>query len=307
MREAAIDLGTAVHMVEHGASALGGKASNPPAPTFVLVHGLGGSLTNWLAVAEPLAARGRVLALDLAGFGRTPPGSIGAGVDANAALLERFVRAMAPGQKVVVVGNSMGGYLGLRLASEHPELVAGLVLVNPALPIPLGTKVDPTVAAMFSTYLLPGVAPILMRRRAAKVGPEGMVRDMFTLCTLDRRRIEARVFDAHVELARARFDWDWTIDAFLEAARSLLPALANRAGFNAMLQRVTAPTLVLHGEHDRLVPADAARALVRQRPDFELVVHPDAGHVLQLETPEWWLAEVGRWLDRTESLRPGSL
>ncbi|MFY9588857.1 MAG: alpha/beta fold hydrolase, partial [Actinomycetota bacterium] len=62
-------------------------------PTFVLVHGLGGSHANWMSVGPALAERGRVLAVDLAGFGRTPPAGRRSTIGANRRLLHRFIHA----------------------------------------------------------------------------------------------------------------------------------------------------------------------------------------------------------------------
>src|SRR5436305_207599 len=90
--------GGPVHYREWGGPAEG--------PTFVLVHGLGGSLLNWAQVAPGLAAWGRVVALDLAGFGLTPLGDRSADVRSNRRLLGGFIETMglAP---VILVGNSM--------------------------------------------------------------------------------------------------------------------------------------------------------------------------------------------------------
>ena len=119
-----IDLGVRLHHLDEGSGD----------QTFVLVHGLGGSHLNWSPLVAPLAKRGRVLVPDLGGFGRTPPSPEGASVEANLALLARFVRAVAPDRRVVLVGNSMGGYLSLRMAADHGALVRALVLVDPAGP-----------------------------------------------------------------------------------------------------------------------------------------------------------------------------
>src|SRR5712691_9739056 len=80
------DVGGPVHYREWAGSEDG--------PVFVCVHGLGGSNLNWALVAPGLASRGRVLALDLAGFGLTPMGGRGSGVGANRRLLGRFLRAL---------------------------------------------------------------------------------------------------------------------------------------------------------------------------------------------------------------------
>src|ERR1700727_675723 len=100
------------------------------APPMVLVHGLGGSHLNWVAIAPALAAERRVLALDLAGFGLTPAAGRSATVQSNARLLARFVRDIA-GSPAVLVGNSMGGMISILHAGADPETVAGLVLVDP--------------------------------------------------------------------------------------------------------------------------------------------------------------------------------
>src|SRR5689334_8362686 len=96
-------------------------------PTLVLLHGLGGNHLNWLPAAPMLAMHARVLAIDLIGFGRTPAAGRSYGLDAQCAMLERFI-AEVVGGPAVVVGNSMGGTLALHLAARAPRLVAGTVL-----------------------------------------------------------------------------------------------------------------------------------------------------------------------------------
>src|SRR5712692_7938224 len=98
MRSRTVDLDGPLHFADFGGSG----------PTMVLVHGLGGSHVNWMAVGPALAARARVLAPDLAGFGRTPLAGRSAHLRANQGLLDRFLDAVADGP-AVLVGNSMGG------------------------------------------------------------------------------------------------------------------------------------------------------------------------------------------------------
>ncbi|TMB23462.1 MAG: alpha/beta fold hydrolase [Deltaproteobacteria bacterium] len=106
MRSYTIDLDGPIHYADFGGTG----------PTLVLVHGLGGSYVNWLAVAPALARSGRVLALALAGFGRTPLGERSAGVHANRVLLDRFLETVAPGP-AILVGNSMGGLVAMMEAA----------------------------------------------------------------------------------------------------------------------------------------------------------------------------------------------
>lgn len=120
-----VDLDGPVHYVDFGGAANG--------PRLVLVHGLGGSHLNWTLLAPLLAARARVVAIDLLGFGLSHPEGRPATVQANAKMLGRFVDEVL-GSPAILVGNSMGALVSIMLASRRPDAVAGLVLIDPALP-----------------------------------------------------------------------------------------------------------------------------------------------------------------------------
>jgi glycerol-3-phosphate dehydrogenase len=286
MRSRTIDLDGPVHYADFGGAG----------PTLVLVHGLGGSHVNWLAVAPALGRSGRVLAVDLAGFGRTPLGERSADVHGNRVLLDRFLETVAPGP-AVLVGNSMGGLVAMMEAALAPQRVAGLVLVAPAQARSAEARVDGAVAALFALYALPLVGERVLRWRARLLGPAGVVRATLALCCADPARIPPDVVAAHVSLARERLErMPWANRAFVEAARSLIAVTARRSRFDEMVRRITAPTLLVQGERDRLVAAAASRRLARLRPDWSFEEFPDTGHVPQLEQPARFVASVERWL-----------
>jgi len=285
VKRCTIDLDGPVHYADFGGS------GRP----IVLVHGLGGSYLNWLAVAPGLSERGRVLALDLPGFGRTESAGRSASVGANRKLLGRFLETVAR-EPAVLVGNSMGGTIALEEAAAEPARVAALVLVSPAVPAPLGTRIDPRVFALFFGTSLPLLGRALMRLRAAR-GPEVAVRDLLALCCVDATRIGREIFDAHVDLARERaVRGARSRRDFLEAQRSLLWRLVRRRRFLRMVRAIEAKALVVQGDRDRLVRLAAVRALASARPDWRLAVLEDVGHVPQLEAPDRFLAEVNRFL-----------
>jgi pimeloyl-ACP methyl ester carboxylesterase len=100
-------------------------------PALVLVHGLGGTIENWRALAPPLAARYRVLVPDLPGHGRSAPLSAARDLDA----LATAVHGIADAEEIrgaVWVGHSLGGVVALRAAVSRPEVVRGLVLAAAA-------------------------------------------------------------------------------------------------------------------------------------------------------------------------------
>lgn len=268
-------------------------------PPFVLVHGLGGSHLNWLSVAPGLSRRGRVLALDLAGFGRTPLDARSATPHANRLLVDRFIREVAGGS-AILVGNSMGGAIAMLEAAVADRAVSGLILTDPALPRARGVWPDPRVVAAFATNSIPGVGELVARNRARRLGPERLVRETLELCCVDASRIDPRVVEAHIDLAERRAEMGYAVAAFLRASRSLVRWNLAPKRARQVASSITAPTLVVHGARDRLVPLAAARELVRARPDFSLAVLKDAGHIPQLEVPVRWLEAVEAWLDRPE-------
>ncbi len=283
MRSETIDLDGPVHVADFGGSG---------AP-MVLVHGLGGSHVNWLAVGPRLAEHFQVTAPDLAGFGLTAPEGRSSSVEANAELLTAYLVRI--GRPVVLVGNSMGGLISMMVASRRPSLVQGLVLVDPALPRPITMRPDFAITAAFATYTVPGLGEMYVRRRAQRLGSEGMVRETFKLCTVDINRIPRDVYDAHVQLALERRQFPWPLESYLEAARSLLNVLRKRRACEAMMHSISAPTLLIQGAQDRLVPVAAARLAARMNPSWRLEVYDDIGHTPQLEAPERFVDSVLRF------------
>jgi pimeloyl-ACP methyl ester carboxylesterase len=286
MRSETVDIdGGPVHVADYGGSG----------EPMVLVHGLGGSHVNWMAVAPRLAERWHVLAPDLAGFGLTPPAGRSSAVEANAALLARYLETL--GRPVVLVGNSMGGLVSILVAARHPQLVRALVLVDPAVPTALTGRPNLVVLGSFATYAIPGLGQAYLRRRAERLGPEGLVRETMKLCTVDIDRIPAEVFRAHVDLAVRRRAFPHALDAYIEAARSIVRVLAQRRGVTEAMRRVTAPTLLLHGRQDRLVALASAQLAARTCPAWRFEVLDDVGHVPQLEVPDRFVEAVLRFLD----------
>jgi pimeloyl-ACP methyl ester carboxylesterase len=277
----------------------------PEGLTFVCVHGLGGSILNWLSVAPGLAEHGRVVAVDLVGFGKTPRSGRSAGVRANRLVLSRFMRSETEGP-VVLIGNSMGGAIAMLQAALEPDSVAALALTSPALPLTRSGRPDPVVVAAFALYQLPVVGERVMRRRAMRLGPERLVRETLALCCVDSELVDPAVVELMIEASRERQEVRDSIPAFLEAARSLL-ALSRRDRFGRdVMDRIRCPVLLMHGDSDRLVRVQTAIAAAEAHPAWRLRVLEGVGHVAQLEAPDRWLAEVKGWLRGMDAneLRP---
>jgi pimeloyl-ACP methyl ester carboxylesterase len=267
-----------------------------PAPdgaeAAVFVHGLGGSALNWTDLMDLLSrpgtgeAAGPVLAgeaLDLPGFGHSPvPAdgdySLSARAAAVIALIDRQGR-----WPVHLFGNSMGGAIATRVAARRPDLVRTLTLISPALP-DLRPRVLPLrVAALgvpgLGRWALTRLDGVPAEQRTART-----LREVFADASLIH---PSRVREEVEELTR-RDGLGYQNEVMLGSARALV-AEYTRVGPTSLWRdaaRITAPTLVIHGSHDRLVnPATAARA-ARVFRNAHVVLLPRTGHVAMLEHPE---------------------
>ncbi|MBF5043233.1 MULTISPECIES: alpha/beta fold hydrolase [Myxococcaceae] len=272
---------------------------------LVLLHGLGGSHLNWLPSAPLLAAHGRVLALDLVGFGRTPPAGRSVGVEGQRQMLHRYLTEVVR-EPAVLVGNSFGGLIALAQAAEAPRTVAGLVLVSPAQRPAPQTRLHPTQLLRLALHTLPGLGEFLLWWDGRRGGARKLFLDVLTLGCADVRRVPAEVVEQNVALIAERMARMPVGHAasYLQATRSLLLALLRRRRFEAWVRGVQAPTLLVHGREDRLVPLAFSEALAAQRPDWEFAPLEDVGHVPQMEQAEAFTQLVGGWLPRALP-RPG--
>ena len=294
-RSQIIDLDGPVHYVDHG----GGGTP------LVLIHGLGGSHLNWMAVADALTAYHRVYALDLAGFGLTPLSGRRATLTRNRQLIDDFISGMGFDSPVILAGNSMGGLLVMMQAAVAPKTVAAAILVTPALPPVRPIKIDRYAVTRLALPILPFVGPAYARRirNAAPVAQQ--VDTMLDMLCVDSRRLSDEIRAATLAMAQRRLHMEWAIPSFVAASRSIVWLLARRSRVRSIVDQIACPVLVIQGERDVIVPPQAARWLQERRPDFVFEFFPDAGHVPQMETPGEFVAAVERCLSRI-SLPVGS-
>lgn len=267
-------------------------------PCFVLVHGLGGSWANWADVMPLLAQRGRVVALDLGGHGLTQATPGQSTVSANLALLHRFVQSTCDGQPAIVIGNSMGGLLTAQLAALDKRVVAGAVLIDPAIPPTPASRPDPLVLVGFGVSSLPVVGPRALAGQGRRVPVEKQVEFTMRLVTTDFERISPALYKLHLDNAIQRPDRMGNTDAqYLSATKSLLAQLFRRGRYARTMQRILQPVLLLHGAQDRLVHVRTARALAAANPHWSYVEGAEQGHTPMLDHPEWVADQVLDWVD----------
>jgi pimeloyl-ACP methyl ester carboxylesterase len=270
------DLDGPFSWVDHGGPADG--------QVIVAVHGLGGSHANWHDLAPLLTTRHRLLAVDLAGHGRTPRAGRSASVRANCDLLGRFL-TQEVARPVVLLGNSMGAALSILHAAEHPESVRALALIGPALPRMRTAVPNRALAKQVALFAVPGLAERSLARRRARLGAEAFVQASLELTCADPSKVSAEFRDVAARLCEERANGPDAEAALSEAARSLGLLIARAGIYRALLASVSAPGIVLQGELDRLVPPGGVRQLRALQPGWPVHLLDGVGHVPQIEDP----------------------
>lgn len=280
-----------------------GRHGTGPGEPQLLVHGLGGSAVTWVQVVDGLAARGPVVAIDLPGFGGT---SVEPGEPLTIQAYADLVVAVADvlgWDRFTLHGNSMGGLISTLVAADHPERVERLVLVSPALPprVPLQLLVP-------SRATLTGMAPIAVSSAtAAALGLLGAVPE--ALDTRRKRALLGLIFGSPDEVSpelldlmareyadeRDGADPDERRQALLRALGSITRSWIDPRRVWRAIDAVTAPTIILGGTVDALVPARVLRQVLARRTDWQGHVLDDRRHALMMENPGDYLDLLERW------------
>ncbi|MGA5422778.1 alpha/beta fold hydrolase [Streptomyces lavendulocolor] len=252
-------------------------------PPALYVHGLGGSSQNWSALMPLLEDLVDGEAVDLPGFGDSPPPDDGNySLTAHARAVIRLLDAGGRGP-VHLIGNSLGGAVATRVAAVRPDLVRTLTLVSPALP-----ELRPQRGAWPTALLaLPGVAS-LFTRITREWTAEQRVRGVLSLCYGDPGRVTDEGFRNAVEEMERRLGLPYFWDAMARSSRGIVDAytLGGQHGLWRQAERVLAPTLLVYGGRDQLISFRMARRAAAAFRDSRLLTLPDAGHVAMMEYPE---------------------
>jgi pimeloyl-ACP methyl ester carboxylesterase len=252
----------------------------------LFVHGLGGSSRNWTDLMDLLRPALACDAVDLPGFGDSPPRpdrrySIAALTETVIALINK--RGSGP---VHLVASSLGGAIAVKLAATCPELVRTLTLISPALP---DTRLHRD-QVWFPLVSLPRIGPRLLRRYQIQP-PHARVADVIGTCFCDPALFPPERFAAEVaELAR-RDTLDYVPAALAGTIRALTAEFLRRGAWRDAA-RITAPTLVIYGRQDRVVDPRMATRAARAFAGARVVVLPHTGHLAHMEHPGQVAAEM---------------
>jgi pimeloyl-ACP methyl ester carboxylesterase len=273
--------GRPVNVIDLGPDADAG----PSRGTIVWIHGLSGSWQNWLENLPVLAADGwRCIAMDLPGFGASPMPAERISITGYAAVVDELLRVLGV-TRAVVVGNSMGGFIGAEIAIRFGTWVDRLVLVSAAglttehhRNVYRAARATAVATAMGAGWLASRSDAVMRRPRLRK-----------TLLA---------IVAAHPDRLPAPLAAEQLRGSGKPGFVSALDAITSYP-IRDRLPEIAAPTLVVWGTKDPLIPVRDAWEFGRLIPDARVVVYEDTGHVAMFERPVAFNALLKEFLGNT--------
>jgi pimeloyl-ACP methyl ester carboxylesterase len=246
------------------------------APVLILLHGFGSSLQAWDEWSDKLAQTYRVIRLDLPGFGMTGPSPVQDYSEQNdVATLTQFVDRLGL-THFSIIGHSMGGKMAWGLAASQPDRVQSLVLMAPD-GFPQAKEIGS------KPYEMPAVMGV-MKFCLPKI--------------LVRKSIEPAFFNPHALN-------DHLVNRYYDMLRApgVRAAILDRGNQTVYtdpvprLKKITAPTLLIWGEQDRMIPSSNAKSFAAVLAISQTVLLPHSGHLIHEEQPEVGLKQVTTFLN----------
>ncbi len=254
--------GTRIHIAEQGSGEL----------ALVFLHYYGGSSRTWRWVAEKLADKCRIVAIDHRGWGDSDAPADGYGIADLAADAEGVIAALGL-QSYVLVGHSMGGKVAQLMASRRPAGLAGLILVAPSPPSPMVLS-DEQRATLSGAY-----------QSRESVG--FVIDHVLTAKPLSAERRTQVIEDSVKGAPQAKRAW---------------PDIGMADDISAAVSAIDVPTIVISGEHDQVDRVATLQAeLLPRIPHAALHVLPGLGHLTPLEGPDEVARVIARFVDGIEA------
>ena len=256
-------------------------------PPLVLLHGFSSSAWAWDGWTRELSGSYRLIRIDAPGHGLT---LMARDADLSPEGATRFVAEILDQlgvARAAFAGNSMGGAQAWRFAARHPERVSALILIDSAGP--QSRRVEGDISRVRRAASNPALRFVLLNGGGQIVMGQALKSGVF-----ESARITPEIVRRTDDLYRA------------EGNRATLLRIleARGAGDDVRVEDVRAPTLIMQGEEDGLVPPEVAHALAAAIRGSRLVVYPRLGHTPHEEDPVRTAADAAAFLKETQAAAP---
>lgn len=225
----------------------------------ILIHGLGGSIESWTNNVDELAKSLRVIAIDLPGFGLSDKPKMDYTIKFYREFVVQFLKQLQL-EQVSIVGSSLGGHVAAEVAISHHDLVKRLVLTSPAGALPRSFKGSPALWKYVKVISAKSVQQVKQ-----------------ALFAVDNKPVD----DSYAQLVYQKLLMPGAKEAFLSA----LAGSAKAPRLNSRLHRIKAPTLLLWGKEDTMIPVRFVEPFVKMK-NCRIVMLENCGHRPHVDRPE---------------------
>ena len=267
--------GQEIHVVEKG---------QPGRQVAILIHGWSSSWFATSPILDLLAQRFHCIAVDLPGYGDSPPYSERTTIPKYVETLAGLIEQVSDGP-VVLVGHSMGGMISITTALKHPILVERMVLLSP------------TISGKLSTWANWLLAPVTLMERFS-LGSAVVTAVEKSIVGLTDRLMRPALFAQRSDINSADYE-----RIRMDARRSGQGRVRGECywamrenDLQGHLNGIETPTLILWGAEDNTVPLRDAGVVADEWPQADLRIIPKAGHWPHFETPETTRRQVAAYL-----------
>jgi pimeloyl-ACP methyl ester carboxylesterase len=262
--------------MEIGGTSLRVRISGPrDSPTVLMLHGFGSSLETWEPWAQHLSGAYRAVRFDLPGCGLSEADRSGRYGEARSLELVKALLDELGIEKAVLIGNSIGGRIAWRFAAAFPDRTSKLVLISP----------DGFASPGFEYGRAPQVSGILKLMKYFL--PRALLRTNLAAAYADPSRLSDATVDRYYDLLLAPGNREAMIERMHQTVlEEPIP----------ILRQIRAPTLLLWGKKDRLIPFTNSADYLGALGDAHLVAFPDLGHVPHEEAPAESLPALTQFL-----------
>jgi len=249
------------------------------APTLLLLHGSNASLFTWEPWSKTLSDQYRVVSVDLPAHGLT--GAV-PNHDYSGEGMVKFVLEFADKiglKKFALGGNSMGGGIAAQFAEEHPDRLTALILVDAGgMPVKMGEKIP----LAFQIARMPVLNQLVLH-----ITPRSLAEEGLNKAIVHKEIITDKMIDTYWDFARMEGTRVATLERFSTPWSTYV---------RDHIRSITAPTLILWGAEDGLIPVDAAHEFNKAIPGSKLIIYPKTGHIPMEEVADQSAADVRAFL-----------
>lgn len=243
---------------------------------LVLIHGMGGDTTAWSHLIPELSKEVRCIAVDLRGHGKSDKPDMPYTQDLFAEDVATLLDKLRVDQ-AYICGSSMGGFVALKMALNHPQKVKGLILIDTATHMP--PKSLEVATRLGKIFMEKGLDAYF----------EAEVKEIF-----------------HPMFVRRHKD---AVKAFIDSKKTRDPAIAMRIqqgnmkspiAMDKAIKNIKIPTLIIHGKEDTVVPFRESELMHKKIPNSEIAIIPFTGHAAILERKDFFADMILYFIEESE-------